>query len=216
MMIRVKKMKVKIFYKKIKLLHLRVVNKEVIISAPLHTSKAYIENFVLQNKEFIEKQILKQQKKDEKRTIHFDDEIVILKEKYIVKSTISSPRISNHYIFLNDNDDLRSQIKILFKNKLLEYATNKTNYFFNMMKLESVCPKVIVKEVKTKWGCYFKRKNVIEYAYECMFLPEDVFDYIIIHELSHILQFNHSKNFYKVVEIYCPNYKMIVKKLKEC
>ena len=43
---------------------------------------------------------------------------------------------------------------------------------------------------------------------------EEVITYIIVHELSHILEFNHSKNFYDVVSKYCPNYKQIKNKLK--
>ena len=42
----------------------------------------------------------------------------------------------------------------------------------------------------------------------------DVIDYVLIHELCHTKVKNHSKNFWKEVEKYCPNYKELRKKLK--
>ena len=40
-------------------------------------------------------------------------------------------------------------------------------------------------------------------------------DYVIVHELSHFIEFNHSKNFWKYVKKYYPNYKEAQKVLKE-
>ena len=39
-------------------------------------------------------------------------------------------------------------------------------------------------------------------------------DYVIIHELCHIIHFNHSKEFWELVFKYCPNYKQIRKEMK--
>ena len=82
------------------------------------------------------------------------------------------------------------------------------------MSLQCEFPKIIIKDVKSKWGSYNKIKHEIIYASELMFYDEEVITYIIVHELSHILEFNHSKNFYDVVSKYCPNYKQIKNKLK--
>ena len=40
-------------------------------------------------------------------------------------------------------------------------------------------------------------------------------DYVIVHELSHFIHFNHSKEFWNLVNKYCPRYKQIKKELKE-
>ena len=50
--------------------------------------------------------------------------------------------------------------------------------------------------------------HLIEYDIEKL-------DYVIIHELSHIIHFDHSKSFWQLVSKYCPNYKKIRKELKE-
>ena len=46
-------------------------------------------------------------------------------------------------------------------------------------------------------------------------LPHKLLDYVVVHELSHIIEANHSKNFYKVVETVLPNYKSLSKEIKE-
>ena len=50
--------------------------------------------------------------------------------------------------------------------------------------------------------------KLLEYTY-------DEIDYVIVHELSHVIHFNHSKDLWKLVEKYCPLYKEERKKLKE-
>ena len=69
--------------------------------------------------------------------------------------------------------------------------------------------------MKTRWGvCYRKSKTItlntrlLEYDISCL-------DYVIIHELSHFIHPNHSKEFWKLVSKYCNNYKDMRKKLKD-
>lgn len=76
-------------------------------------------------------------------------------------------------------------------------------------------PKLRIRKMKTRWGvCNIKSKTItlnsklIEYDISAL-------DYVIIHELSHLVHFNHSKEFWKLVEKYIPNYKEIRKYLKE-
>ena len=47
-------------------------------------------------------------------------------------------------------------------------------------------------------------------------LKNEAIDAVIVHELCHIIHPNHSKDFYKLVESYIPNYKQLDKYLKEC
>ncbi len=47
----------------------------------------------------------------------------------------------------------------------------------------------------------------IAYSYRLMLYPESVREYVVVHELAHILEFNHSKRFYAVIEKYLPDYR---------
>lgn len=76
-------------------------------------------------------------------------------------------------------------------------------------------PNLKIRKMRTRWGvCNIKNHNVTlnynlyKYDIECL-------DYVIIHELSHFIFPNHSKNFWQQVSKYCPNYKEIRRKLKD-
>ena len=67
---------------------------------------------------------------------------------------------------------------------------------------------------KTRWGsCSFK--NGIILNTNLMKFPIKVIEYVVIHELAHIMHKNHSKQFWSLVEKYCPNYKELEIELKK-
>jgi predicted metal-dependent hydrolase len=73
--------------------------------------------------------------------------------------------------------------------------------------------KVAIKNSKTRWGSCSSRKN-LNFSYKIFFLDSDSQDYLIVHELSHLLEMNHSKNFWELVALGVPSYKIERNKLK--
>jgi len=69
------------------------------------------------------------------------------------------------------------------------------------------------RKAKTRWGSC-SSKNSISLNIGLVMLPKELSDYIIVHELAHIKEKNHSKNFWKLVQSYYPNYKVAKEKLK--
>jgi predicted metal-dependent hydrolase len=73
--------------------------------------------------------------------------------------------------------------------------------------------KTRISSAKTRWGsCSFT--NTISINWRLILLPEECLEYVIIHELAHITEKNHSKNFWNIVETYCPDYKTTRKTLQ--
>lgn len=66
---------------------------------------------------------------------------------------------------------------------------------------------------KQRWGSCNSRGH-IRIHWNAVFLPSEVRDYLIIHEVSHLKEMNHSERFWACVEAYCPNYRRIEKVLK--
>ena len=64
-----------------------------------------------------------------------------------------------------------------------------------------------VKQMKTKrWSCSTKKN--LNYNYKILFLPEAMADYVIVHELCHLQEMNHSENFWQLVgEVFWPSYQ---------
>jgi predicted metal-dependent hydrolase len=73
--------------------------------------------------------------------------------------------------------------------------------------------KVAIRNQKTKWGSCSKSGN-LNFNYKIAFLPKDQRDYVVIHEICHLIEFNHSKRFWNEVGRTIPNYKEIRKKVK--
>ena len=70
-----------------------------------------------------------------------------------------------------------------------------------------------VRKMKRQWGnC--SRKAEIKFNLNLIQYPEDCIDYVIYHEMSHLLHFNHSRAFYNVLETLCPEWRSLKHKLE--
>lgn len=102
-----------------------------------------------------------------------------------------------------------------YKKQIETIFNERFNYIYSIFDENITRPKLKIRAMKTRWGVYNKsnhsvtlNSHLIEYSIEKL-------DYVIIHELSHIIHFDHSASFWQLVAKYCPNYKKIRKELKE-
>lgn len=72
---------------------------------------------------------------------------------------------------------------------------------------------IVIRNQKTRWGSCSKKGN-LNFNYKIMFLPQKYQDYIIVHEICHLKEFNHSRNFWALVSRALPNYLEIRKELR--
>jgi len=82
------------------------------------------------------------------------------------------------------------------------------------LKLNIPYQKLSVKTLKSKWGSCSWTQN-ISINQELIHLDKKFLEYVCIHEACHLKEKNHGKNFWKLVEIYYPNYKVVRKELKK-
>lgn len=74
--------------------------------------------------------------------------------------------------------------------------------------------RINVKNQKTCWGSCSRRAN-LNFNYRILFLPEKMQDYIVVHELCHLKELNHSKQFWKSLAEIIPDYAAIRGELKK-
>ncbi len=73
--------------------------------------------------------------------------------------------------------------------------------------------KVAIRDTKSRWGSCSKQGN-LNFNYKILFLPPHIADYLIVHELCHLKEFNHSANFWNLVSRVVPDHKTIRAELK--
>lgn len=74
--------------------------------------------------------------------------------------------------------------------------------------------RVTIRDQKTRWGSCSSRGN-LNFNWRLLLMPEDVMDYVVVHELAHRREMNHSSAFWKIVETYLPDYRIRRQWLKE-
>lgn len=73
--------------------------------------------------------------------------------------------------------------------------------------------KVFIKNTKSRWGSTSERGN-INFNYKILFLPQELQDYLIVHELCHLKHFDHGPEFWRAVATTIPNYRAHAKDLR--
>ncbi len=110
------------------------------------------------------------------------------------KKRRTSPQVSSQEGFLYKR--YRSEAESILKKRTKEIAEIYT-FDYN---------RVVIKDTKTRWGSCSSKRN-INLHYKLMFLDDFHRDYVIIHELCHLKQMNHSRLFWDEVAAIFPEYK---------
>ena len=98
-----------------------------------------------------------------------------------------------------------------YKEEACTMATERVQHFNNIYTFQY--NNIHIKNQKTRWGSCSKKGN-LNFNYKIALLPQRLSDYIIVHELCHLKEFNHSKKFWKLVEKTVPDYTKIKDELK--
>ena len=99
-----------------------------------------------------------------------------------------------------------------YKNQAFELVKNRVEYFNQFYKFRY--NQIYIKNQKTRWGSCSSRKN-LNFNYKIVFLPKELQDYLIVHELCHLKEFNHSKNFWDLVKLKILDFDRVSKMLRK-
>lgn len=128
------------------------------------------------------------------------DAFVKKNSEWIKKALLNTEeRRKNASKYIIDEKDIP-----LYKKKAKEYLPERTRYWASIMGLSPAY--VHITSAEKRYGSCNAKKGIC-YSYRLMAYPEDVIDYVIIHELSHLVHFNHSAAFYGLIAKHMPDYK---------
>jgi len=126
------------------------------------------------------------------KKLFLKEKVVKLLDKIVVFTT-SEHQYSHHKILVKW---LKKESKD-FINKRVKILAERYSFNYN---------KVAIKDQSSIWGSCSSKKN-LNFSWRLILAPLPILDYVILHELSHTRQMNHSKAFWDVVEGHMPQYK---------
>lgn len=172
-------------------------------------TKLSIKKVLEDNRQSIEKMIDKQIKKNETNKREYNN--LLGKKLNIIYKEVKKPIYNLDTIIVKDDVMLNNWYKKYAKDVFKKYL-DEAYYVFD----EKIpYPIIKVRSMKTRWGVCNRRDNSVTLNLELIKKDPMYLNYVIVHELSHFIHFDHSRAFWRVVEKYCPDYKTVRKKLKE-
>ena len=166
----------------------------------------YLKNEVINGLDKYAERLIKSEKKSLARG---DNYIYLLGERIELNDTHQLVIPDGTIIVYKDEVDLDKKLKKWFLNLI----KMRVAYYTNMMKVESY--KVRVQKMSSRFGSNSKHTKSLNFSLILMHYSIDIIDSVVVHELAHILVYNHSKEFYDVVYKYCPNYDVCHLKLRK-
>ncbi len=118
-------------------------------------------------------------------------------------------------LFVSDKHDLESRRKLVtdwYKAYAGEALRERVEHFASMVGRSP--NRVAIREQKTRWGSCSSKGN-INLNWKLILAPPECLDYVVIHELCHLYEFNHSEKFWQSVQRHMPDYMIWKRWLKE-
>lgn len=98
------------------------------------------------------------------------------------------------------------------KEEARELISRRLEYFNNAYGLS--WGRVSIRNQKTRWGSCSKKKN-LNFHFKLALVPEPLADYVVVHELCHLKEFNHSKKFWELVALTIPDHQARRRELRK-
>lgn len=139
------------------------------------------------------------------------EEILKKKEAWISKH-IEKIKETKERFEAESTEKLTREKVIALAEEALKVIPERVEYFAKVIGV--TYGKITIRNQKTRWGSCSSKGNL---NFNCLLMlaPSEVLDYVVVHELCHRKQMNHSKAFWLEVEKVLPDYKEVRKWLKE-
>lgn len=198
---------------------MRIKEGNIFVSAPFWISKKVIDDFIVSKKDWIQKALSKQTPTANIKTYTDGETHLFFGEQKALNVQLSDKVIRTSLQHEEDkltlkiykahsNSDYLAQAERAFISFYLEqlilHLTDRVNYYCEQLGVEY--SKIEVKKVSSIWGSC-SAKNVLSFNRKLCLAPKEIVDYVVIHEVCHLRERNHSSRFWGLVRTYDKNYK---------
>ncbi len=195
-----------------KTLAIHIRGGKVTINSPLKASVSWISEFVSDNVSWIQGKIKDQLKKEKEYLVLADGrEVPFLGKARVLKVVMAArAKVQLSEAQLVVQTPTRDKLEKIWSNWLLEqareYMVTQTIKTAKALGLDHKLKKVVFRKTRSKWG-HCEDNGLIQFNPIVMMAPQEVIDYLIVHEVSHLRHLDHSPRFWKTVSTLCPDWK---------
>ncbi len=212
---------IEIIRKRIKNIHLRInLEGQITLSTPKNIKEDYLLEFLESKIEWIRTSLKKTEAKikySNKKLTHGEKHYLFGKELVL---NLQEEKVKKSEIFLLNNTNLVMRVHPTVSQRTREKYMQKwyeeklileTEKFFEKWEEELGVSKkeLVIKKMKGKWGYCECRRKVICLNTELAKRNIDFVEYVVLHELCHLLVPNHGPDFKKLLNIHMPKWKII-------
>ncbi len=193
-------------------------NGNVIVKAPISMKDEIINRFVEEKQSWIREKLSTIKETQNKfEDIISGSAVLIYGNKYlVVKSDTKQIQTSNKFELVvpikYEGEKQQKAIQTWFKKLAKKVLAERLAFIESRIGLNSSSLKI--GDSRGRWGSCNSYGNII-LNYRVVMLPPSIIDYVIVHELCHLLELNHSKKFWQNVARFLPNYELQRKNIKE-
>lgn len=187
-------------------------NAELVVRAPMRTSLEYIRDLVGRKSSWIDKKqkwILKNGSPAKSKEFVDGEEFLYLGESYKLKIDYCDNIKLEDFLYFPEkyllkSDFSRAKIVAWYKQEAKSIITERANLYSRLTgwRFKSIS----IRSAETRWGSC-GAKGSINFAWKLVMAPLEVIDYVVVHELAHLVERNHSARFWNKVRTVFPDYK---------
>ena len=170
-----------------------------------------IRRFVASKEKWITNKLAVSQERSQRQRVfelNYGDTIMLRgKTRIITAATGTPPGFCGDSLYLPPNlrsDQIKSACIKLYRVAAKDYLPGRVDLYAMRM---GISPEIIrINSAKKRWGSC-SSKGSINFSWRLIIASDDVIDYVVVHELAHLTQMNHSLRFWSSVEKILPDYR---------
>lgn len=203
-------------YKKVKNIILRISEQgEIQISCNPYVPIHKIEEFVLEKMTWViqkQKHVLKQTTRHYEDCMYQNTFFLYDQELQIVRRLSNQDKVlydeQNLYLYYTKEENMEKTMQQFINKKCEQDFKEVVDVYYEKLKEYGFSyPLIKYRTMKSRWGSCTPAKNQICLNKRMLHYPTAFLEYVVLHELVHFVQPNHSDSFYRIIAFHMPDYK---------
>ena len=202
-----------------KTIMIQIRNGEVFVRAPINIPKRDIDSFVSSKEKWITDKLaisFEQQRCRESFQLNYGDKTLLLGVgRYITEKGGNRAGFDGNVFYMPSSltsEQIKDHCIRIYRRVAKAHLHERVSHYSKLMNASPL--KLRINGAKTRWGSCSSKKN-INFSWRLIMADSDVIDYVVVHELAHLTEMNHSERFWTIVERVLPDYRQRKKRLRE-